>query len=165
MRDDEAFVAFVTTRGGALFRTAALLTGDRHAGQDLLQTTLTKTFLSWRRIRDPGAAEAFARTTMVRTFVSSRRRRWRNERAVADVPDVTAGDHAGEVAERDRLRRAMALLPPGQRAVLVLRFFDDLSVDQTAVLLDCSQGTVKSQTSRALQSLRDRLTDGERVET
>lgn len=144
-----------------------LLTGDAQLAQDLTQVTLMKTFVNWRRIQDPNAVEAYARTTMVRAFTSSRRRRWKIERAVSTVSDLPVAapyiaDHAAEIVERDWMRQALRSLPRRQRAVLVLRFFNDLSVEETAAALNCSSGTVKSQTSRGLTRLRDRLPQHER---
>lgn len=159
MGDGEAeFRDFVAARRAALLHTAYLLTGDWGAGEDLLQTALTKTYLAWHRIRERGAVEAYVRRTMARTATSWWRRRWHGERPTADPPDRCAvGDHAQRTADRDLVWQELRALPPGQRAVLVLRFHADLTEAQTAQALGVSVGTVKSQTSRALHRLRERM--------
>lgn len=154
-RDRTAFDAFVTSSSDGLLRTAYLLCGDRGHAEDLVQTALMRTARQWRRARD--APEPYAR----RVVVNLAKDRWRQLRRrpteaplVADVPHLTTD----AIDDRDVLLRATHQLAEGQRAVLVLRFFDDLSVDETAALLGCSPGTVKSQTSRALDNLRAALT-------
>jgi RNA polymerase sigma-70 factor (sigma-E family) len=157
--DTEAeFTAFVAARSGALMRTAHLLAGDRQHGEDLLQQTLTKVYLSWRKIRDPQAAEAYARRTLATTAVSWRRRRWHGEHASEVLPErLGDADETAGVDERLRVWKAIAALPAKQRAVVVLRYYEDLSESEIAALLGVSAGTVKSQASRALASLRGRL--------
>jgi RNA polymerase sigma-70 factor, ECF subfamily len=158
---DAHFIAFVHARSAALLRLAVLLTGDRQDGEDLLQIALTKAYRSWWRLRKPELAEAYVRRILVTSVTSWRRRGAARERPSDLVPDqVVAGAGAGadaEVADRVVLAQALRMLSPGQRAVLVLRFFDDLSEQQTADLLGCSVGTVKSQTSRGLAALRRRI--------
>ncbi len=159
MSDAEArYIEFVRARSTALLRTAYLMTGDRGLAEDLVQTALGKVFSSWRRIRDPQAAEAYARRTVITTALSWRRRRsWYAERPSADVSadtDLAAADLTGPVAQRLDLWASVQRLPMGQRAVVVLRFYEDLSEAQTAEVLGCSQGTVKSQTARAMAALR-----------
>ena len=158
-RDDE-FRAFVAARSGALLRTAYLLTGgDWGRAEDLLQTALTKTYLSWHRIRDLGALEGYVRATLATTAASERRRRWSGERALGVVPDVIGADPSHVVDESDALWRLVRRLPPRQRAVLVLRFYEDLSEAEVARLLGVSAGTVKSSSSRGLAALRARLAE------
>ena len=167
---DAAFAAFVGGRSGALQRTAYLLTGDRGRAEDLLQTTLLKIYLAWPRIDDLGAVEEYTRRTMVRTQVSFWRRAARREVVLADVPDRPAtasgwsagqgsGSATSQIEDRDELWRALATLGPRQRAVVVLRFYEDLTEAEIARVLGCSVGTVKSQLSRGLSRLQKRLID------
>ncbi len=147
-----AFEEYVAARSAALWRSAWLLTGDRHRAEDLVQTALMKCWRRWDRIDDPGAVEAYVRRTMVTTYTDWWRRRWNGELPTDDLPErVDAGADPG--LRRDVLV-ALAALPRGQRAVVVLRFYDDLTEEQTAAALGVSVGTVKSQTSRALCALR-----------
>jgi RNA polymerase sigma-70 factor (sigma-E family) len=154
---DRAFCDFVAARSRALMRTAYLLTGDHHQAEDLLQTSLTKTYLAWGRIRDEGAVEAYVRQTMVTTHTSWWRRRWRGETPTAVLPDGAYDDGLAGSDERARLWAHLRGLPARQRAVVVLRFYEDLSEAEIARLLSCSPGTVKSQAHRALSTLRQRL--------
>lgn len=150
MSRDEDYTAFVALSYRSLVRTAYLLVGDRGHAEDLVQTALVKTYTAWPRLREPERAEAFARTTLVRATLRWRARRWHRELPSAHLPEAAGPDDAGLID----VRRALATLPSGQRAVLVLRFLDDLSEAQTAHLLGISPGTVKSRTSRALAALR-----------
>lgn len=152
--DSAGFDEFVAARQPSLLRYATALTGDPHAAADLLQHALTGTWRHWRRIRD-GSPEAYVRRAMLHAAASRWRRQVSRESVVAEPPDGPVGpDHAVATVERDALWRALRGLPPRQRAVLVLRFLDDLSEAETAALLGISTGTVKSSTSRALASLR-----------
>jgi RNA polymerase sigma-70 factor (sigma-E family) len=151
---DAEFTAFVAARGPALLRTAYLLTGDHQSGEDLVQTALAKTYLAWHRIRARDAVEAYVRRTMVTTHTSWWRRRWRGETPTAALPDPGLPDPTEDHGERDRLWRHLALLTERQRAVVVLRYYEDLGEAETAALLGCSRGAVKSHTARALASLR-----------
>ncbi len=150
------FAQFVEAREQALRRTAWLLTGDWGLAEDLVQTALARSWPRWERIRrrdDPGV---YVRRVMVNTWRTWSRRRWLGEKAspaVAEAP--AAGDVAAEVAMRMALRDALATLTARQRAVLVLRVYDDLPEAQVADMLNCSVGTVKSTMSRALARLRD----------
>lgn len=151
----EGLREFVIARGPALSRTAYLLTGDHALAEDLLQQALVKTAAHWRRVVEGGNPEGYVR----RVMVNERTSRWRRRRYV-EVSDAVAGDPAGPGDEAEAavrrvgLRRALAALPPRQRAVIVLRFFEDLSEAQTAGVMGCSVGTVKSQTHDALNRLR-----------
>ena len=157
-RDIEpAFRDFVMARSAALQRTAYLLTGDWALAEDLVQTTLMKTYLAWRKLGEITAVEPYARTVMMNTATSWWRRRWRGEYATAVLPERPVADGTETVAERERVWRLILTLPIRQRAVLVLRFYEDLSEAETARLLDISPGTVKSHTARALAALRQRL--------
>ena len=155
--DRESFDDFVATRSTRLLRTAYLLTHDRALAEDLVQTSLAKAWFSWGRIE--GRPEAYVRRIMVNTYSSWWRRRWNGEEATADLPERGAGQGfrpAEDVRVDDRtdLWRALARLPRRQRAVVVLRFYEDLSEAETAEIMQCSVGTVKSQASRALAKLR-----------
>jgi RNA polymerase sigma-70 factor (sigma-E family) len=155
--DRESFDDFVATRSTRLLRTAYLLTHDRALAEDLVQTSLAKAWFSWGRIE--GRPEAYVRRIMVNTYSSWWRRRWNGEEATADLPERGAGQgfRSGEdvrVDDRTDLWRALARLPRRQRAVVVLRFYEDLSEAETAEIIQCSVGTVKSQASRALAKLR-----------
>jgi RNA polymerase sigma-70 factor (sigma-E family) len=149
-----SFAEFVAASYAALLRTAYLLTGDRGHAEDLVQQCLLSTHRSWSRLNDPGAAEAYTRASMARLATKWRRRRWSGEVPTDPLPDVAGRDPFTRVAESLRIRRALAALPAAQRAVLVLRFFDDRSETETARMLGCSVGTVKSRASRALAALR-----------
>jgi RNA polymerase sigma-70 factor (sigma-E family) len=153
------FTDFVRGRSTALLRTAVLLTGgDRGHAEDLLQGVLERMYVRWRRIRT--SPEAYARRALVHAAMNrSRGRRRRPEIPLADPDGPGAGrpDETAGVDARDLVVRALLTLPPRQRAVLVLRYFDDLSEVETAAALDISPGTVKSQTARALARLRERI--------
>ena len=154
---DAEFTEFVHASWASLYRTAYLMLGDRTEAEDLVQTTLAKTYASWPKVRDVQAASGYARTVLVNTAASwFRRKSWRNERPTESLPDR---GHETDLTDRPALIEALAQLPPRQRAVIVLRYYDDLSVAQTATALGCSDGTVKSQTSDALHRLRDLLGD------
>ncbi|RYB91826.1 SigE family RNA polymerase sigma factor [Nocardioides oleivorans] len=156
-RDPAAFAEFVAARSAPLHRTAYLLVGDRGLAQDLLQEALTKTYVAWPRLRDPGRAEAYTRKAITTTAISWYRRRSWGERPTDTVPESVTGGHADHVATRDLLWQALQSLPPRQRAVIVLRYYEDLTEAQTAAVLDCAVGTVKSQAHAALRKLRDDL--------
>ena len=149
MPEADDFAEFVAARSGALLRTAYLLTGDHHEAEDLVQTALIKVVPRWGRLREP---EPYVRRVLVNESISRwRRRRWR-ETSVPEVHDRTITGH--DVDEQLVLRQALARLAPRQRAVVVLRYFDDLTEAQTAGVLGISLGTVKSQSRDALARLR-----------
>ncbi|MBO4207386.1 SigE family RNA polymerase sigma factor [Micromonospora echinofusca] len=154
---EEEFREFVAARSAALLRTAYLLAGDWATAEDLLQTALTKTYLAWKRLGGIEAVEPYARRVLVNTSTSWWRRRWHGERPTEVLPERAVPDEIEQQVERDALWQHLRALPARQRAVLVLRYYEDLSEAQTAALLDISPGTVKSQTSRALATLRRRL--------
>ncbi|MGR6317067.1 SigE family RNA polymerase sigma factor [Micromonospora soli] len=154
---EEEFREFVAARSGALLRTAYLLAGDWATAEDLLQTALTKTYLAWKRLGGIEAIEPYARRVLVNTSTSWWRRRWHGERPTDVLPERAGVDEIEQQLDRDLLWRHLQALPARQRAVLVLRFYEDMSEAQTAALLEISPGTVKSQTSRALNTLRRRL--------
>jgi len=147
------FTEFVAGRGPALLRAAYALTGEEHAAHDLVQTALAKAFVRWRHIRT--GPEQYVRRIMYNSHISAWRSFRRREVPVADVPDRAAtGDAGGSTDLRLALRDALRRLPPRQRAIVVLRFLEDVSVEETARILGCRVGTVGSQTSRALAKLR-----------
>ncbi|GAB3589968.1 SigE family RNA polymerase sigma factor [Angustibacter peucedani] len=149
---DGGFAAYVAARGDALHRTAYLLTHDHALAEDLVQTALAKAWGAWSRIE--GEPDPYVKRVMVNTFASWWRRRWNGERPTETLPEVAAADHGEAVVTRAGLVDALALLPRRMRAVVVLRYFEDLTEAQTADVLGISVGTVKSQTSKALAQLR-----------
>ena len=152
MRDETAFREFVEANGPTLLHAARLLTGDPQRAEDLVQTALTKLYLKWGRAREP---LAYARRVLVSTHIDSSRRRWWGERATDELPEQPADD-PGLIAsdDRDELRRLLGELSPQERAVVVLRYYCDLSEKDTAAALRVPVGTVKSATARALARLR-----------
>jgi RNA polymerase sigma-70 factor (sigma-E family) len=160
MRSKDAEVSFddfVRARSSSLLRTAVLLAGQNIAeAEDLLQFALERAYRYWPRVCGSGEPERYVR----RILANAAADRWRKiarraeQPMLAAMPEAAMPDRTAEIAERDYLLRALATLPPGQRAVLVLRYFDDLSEGETAEMLGCSVGTVKSQASRALDRLR-----------
>lgn len=150
-RDDE-FGAYVAERRAYLFRSAWLLCGDRHRAEDLVQDALTKLYLAWPRVHRMANVEAYVRRMLVNGHIDETRRPWRRERVSSELPDSPAPPMVGE--EADELWTALRALPAGQRRVVVLRHYWGLSVEETARDLDVSVGTVKSQTSAALTTLR-----------
>jgi RNA polymerase sigma-70 factor (sigma-E family) len=153
---DAEFTAYAAESAARLRRTAYLLCGDWQRAEDELQAALVKLYLSWNRVRARGALDAFVRTTLVRGLVDEHRRPWRRERAHAALPERAVPEPL-PVEDRLAVRDALALVPPRQRAVLVLRFYEDCDVAETARLIGCSEGTVKSQTARGLARLRELL--------
>lgn len=159
-RDRAAFAEFVAARSGALHRAAYLMVGDVGLAQDLVQESLTKTYVAWPRLRNPQAAEAYTRKAITTTAITwFRKRSWNAERVTATLPEQAADGHADGLVARQALLGALAQLPPRQRAVIVLRYYEDLTERQTAELLGCAVGTVKSQASAALTRLRDLMGD------
>jgi RNA polymerase sigma-70 factor (sigma-E family) len=149
-RERPDFEEFVVVCSGRLLRTAYLLTRDHALAEDLLQTALTKAWFAWPRLDDQ--PEPYVRTIIVNTYATWWRRRWRGERPTRELPESGAAE-AGLDSRHD-LWVALGRLPRRQRAVVVLRFFEDLSESDTAEALGCAVGTVKSQTSKALAKLR-----------
>ncbi len=152
-----AFTEFASARSASLFRTAYLLVGDHQLAQDLLQEALIKTYLAWSRIRDVSKAEAYARRTIVTTAISWRRRRSFHERPTETLPEATAPDPGDTVTTHASVVAQLRRLPPRQRAAIVLRYYSDLTEAQTAEVMGCSVGTVKSQVSTGLARLRGSL--------
>ncbi|WBQ03837.1 SigE family RNA polymerase sigma factor [Kribbella sp. CA-293567] len=146
------FEEFARARTPQLYRTAWLLTGDKHHAEDLVQETLAKMFRAWRGLQRIDNPPAYAQTVLARTFISQRRRRSWSEQPVASMPE--RADRAGDPALRVSLQNALAELTPLDRAVLVLRFFEDRSVEQVALDLGKNAGAIRTRTSRALERLR-----------
>lgn len=151
---DDEFDSFVRARTHALLRSAYLLTGDQHLAEDLVQGALARTHQAWRRLQHTGNAEAYTRRTMYHMQVSRWRRRRVAEVLPGELPERAGPDHAAAVSLRLVLRAALLKLPARQRAVLVLRFFEDRTESEAADLLGVTVGTVKSQTAKALARLR-----------
>jgi RNA polymerase sigma-70 factor (sigma-E family) len=150
-RDDE-FADYLAARLPSLRRLAFLLCQDWHRADDLAQAAAIRAYTHWARARRAGNTDAYVNAILVREFLHERRSGWARRVSLTDPPDVVASqaDHDSSLD----LRSAVAALPPRQRAVLVLRFYCDLNVYQTAEALGCTPGTVKSQTAKALEALR-----------
>jgi RNA polymerase sigma-70 factor (sigma-E family) len=150
----EEFRQYVADRSAGLLRTATLLSGDRGLAEDLVQTALARTYLSWGRIRDREAVDAYTRRILVTTYATWWRRKWRGEVPADRLPDAPGPDPYDGLDTAAALRAALTRLPRRMRAVVVLRYWDDLPVAEVAELLGCSAGTVQSQASRGLAKLR-----------
>jgi RNA polymerase sigma-70 factor (sigma-E family) len=157
--DEAQFRQFVSARSGSLLRTAYLLVGDRGRAEDLVQTALVKTYVAWHRIREATAVEAFVRRVMVNTASSWWRRRSSAERPTAVLPETTVEDHTARQAEADAVRRLLLTLPVRQRAVLVLRFYEDLDEAAIAATLQISRGAVRTHMFRGMTALRSILAE------
>lgn len=156
--EDAAFSQYVTARRDHVRRTAYLLCGEWHRAEDLTQIAFVKLYGAWERIRDHGALDAYVRSCLVRATVDESRRPWRREKATEILPETSDSfDISAVVADRELVQQALEHVPSGQRATLVLRFFEGLDVAQTAAALGCSQGNVKSQTARGLAALKAAL--------
>jgi RNA polymerase sigma-70 factor (sigma-E family) len=153
----EEFVEFATAVSPRLRRTAFLLCGDWLAAEDLAQTALANVFVAWRRIRRKDAAHAYATRTLVNAYLADKRVKRPAEVLTANLPEQPVEPVALET--KIMVLDALAALPPKGRAVVVLRYWADLSVEQVAAALGCSPGNVKSQTARALDKLRTLLGD------
>ncbi|MBQ1044197.1 MULTISPECIES: SigE family RNA polymerase sigma factor [unclassified Micromonospora] len=153
---DTAFAEYFSARHHAMRATAYLLCGDWHRAEDLVQTGCTKLYLVWNRVARHDALDSYLRQIIVRSFLDERRRGWwRRERV--GTPDADPPAPASPSEDRLVVLQALAAVPPRQRAVLVLRYWEDLSIDEVAALLNCSPGTVKSQSARGLDTLRGLL--------
>lgn len=154
---EDAFRAYVTANRPELVRTATLLTsGDGHRAEDLVQVALTRLYVAWRRV-DGRSPHAYARRILVNAFIDDGRRPLRRrERSHSEVPEQAIAE-ASSFEDRDTIRRALATVPPRMRAAVVLRHWLQLDVRETADVLGCSEGTVKSQTARGLERLREQL--------
>ncbi|BCY13923.1 SigE family RNA polymerase sigma factor [Actinoplanes sp. L3-i22] len=155
MRSDleQEYVAYVAGRLSRLHRAAYLLCADPHQADDIVQATVTSLYLNWKRAVRADNLDGFVHRILVRRYLDERRRRWARVLLGGHLPE-RAAPAGNDVEERDELMAALRALPKGQRAVLVLRFFSDLSIEATAEALGCSVGNVKSQSSRGLTALR-----------
>nr|WP_221381636.1 SigE family RNA polymerase sigma factor [Actinoplanes polyasparticus] len=160
MRPDEEreYVEFVRARLTRLHRTAYLLCGDGHRADDIVQAALTDLYVHWKRAAAADNLDGYVHRILVRRYLDDRRRPWSRVRLGDLTPEAAAvaGAERG-VEDRDELLTALRSLPKGQRAVLVLRFLADLSVEDTARALACSVGNVKSQSARGLAALREQM--------
>ena len=154
---DDGFEEFAAAYGARLRRTAFLLAGDWHTAADLAQTTLTKMFLAWRRVGRDAGVYAYAQRVLINSYLATKRRRASSELTLGEMPDTPTP--VDDTALRVALLGALGTLPPRVRAVLILRFWEDLPVAEVATLLGCAEGTVKSQTARGLDRLRVLLGD------
>jgi RNA polymerase sigma-70 factor (sigma-E family) len=156
---DAEFGEYLDSRAVVMRRTAYLLCGgDWHRAEDLVQTTLTKIYVAWPRLRRDGSVDAFSRKVMVRSAIDESRRAFRRrESSVEELPEL-AGPVNG-VDDAIDVRSALAHLPAGQRAVVVMRYWEDMSVTETAELLGKSEGTIKSQAAKGLATLRRLLAE------
>ncbi|TDD54821.1 RNA polymerase sigma factor [Saccharopolyspora elongata] len=160
---EQEFREFAAARALWLRRSAYLLCGDWHFAEDLTQNTLLKLYRAWKRV-NMSTVDSYARKTLLRVWLDESRRPWRRaERRDGSLPET--GDDTADPAEaglrswsRELLLRALSEVPPKQRAVLVLRYWEDLSIAEVAAALGCSEGTVKSQASRGLENLRAAIT-------
>jgi RNA polymerase sigma-70 factor (sigma-E family) len=151
----EEFTEYATASAGRLREIAFLMCHDWHQAQDLAQATLAKVFVSWARIRRRDNVDAYARQVLVREFLSGKRKRSSGERVMAEVPEQSARRDAAEL--RLTLLEALACLPPSQRAAVVLRYWEDNSVERVAEIMRTTPGAVKSHCFRGLRDLRTRL--------
>ena len=155
---DTDFTAYLEARQARLLRTAYLLTGDRHQAEDLVQTSLAKLYLAWDKVRDRDSVDAYVRRIMVNENNSLWRRGWRRQELSTDrVPDTAPVHDAYDEGVGAEVWRVVQSLPRRARAVVVLRYYEQLTEAETAEVLGISVGTVKSQCSRALATLRDRI--------
>ena len=151
--DEEEFRVYVAARMDQWRRTAYLLCRDWHAADDIVSITVGKVFEKWRMVSRADNPDAYAQRILTRTWLDERRRPWRREHARADLPDGPAVA-LEPVVDRDSLAVALGALQPRQRAVVVLRYYLDYSISETAAVLGIAEGTVKSQTTRGLETLR-----------
>lgn len=158
----QAFTSYAAAVRPRLRRRAYRLCGDWHEAEDLTQDALIQVYRRWLYLRRRGELESYAQKVVLRAFLMSRRRaRWHRETLIADPPETAVEDDAsyGSIDSRLAMRATLASLGPRQRAVIMLRFWEDLSVKQVAAALDVSPGTVSSQTLRALATLRAQITE------
>jgi RNA polymerase sigma-70 factor (sigma-E family) len=149
----DSFEEFVAARWSRLVRSAVLLGADLHAAEDLTQTVLARCHRSWAKVRRARDLDAYVHRMLINVLRDSRRRRWWGEAPSDRLPDTAVDDHSDELSSHDLLRAALTRLPLGQRQVVVLRFWADLTERQTAEVLDIAIGTVKSRAARALAAL------------
>jgi RNA polymerase sigma-70 factor (sigma-E family) len=151
---DAEFTDFVADHGGQLLRTACLVTGEPHRGEDLLQTALAKAYGSWDKVSRADHPVAYVRRLMINAHLSWVRRLSSTEQVIETLPDAGTADHQSTHADSDELRRALLGLSLRVRTAVVLRFFEDLSEADTAELMGCSRSTVNNHVTRGLAALR-----------
>ncbi|MDX6280163.1 MAG: hypothetical protein QOH03_1234 [Kribbellaceae bacterium] len=152
---DRDYVEFVEASSTTLRRTAYLVCGDWHRADDVVQDALYKLYLSWAKVDRSGNPLAYARRIVINAALDIGRRPWRREVSTDSPPERARNDDTADAyAERDEVLSALLELAPRQRACIVLRYYEDLSIEQTAEILDVTQGTVKSQAARGLETLR-----------
>jgi RNA polymerase sigma-70 factor (sigma-E family) len=156
---DGEYTEYVRSRIPALRRLAFLLCGDEHRADDVVQTAITRLYVHWDKARAANRLDSYVRSILVRVFIDERRLGWARVRLFSSLPEPEPAPPPYGVEDREVLRAALARVPRKQRAVLVLRFLCDLPVDEVAVILGCSPGTVKSQTSGGLAKLRKLLAE------
>jgi RNA polymerase sigma-70 factor (sigma-E family) len=158
--EPDGFRAYVAARQGELLRLARMLTANWASAQDLVQISLERVWPRWAQLSERGDPDAYVRRVLINAHLKQNRRLWRAEVPHAVVPDVVSAGDAFDAADlRQTVQALLPTLPPRQRAVLVLRFYADLSEVTTAELLGCSVGTVKSQTAKGLRALRERCAE------
>jgi RNA polymerase sigma-70 factor (sigma-E family) len=155
VRNRVAFGDYVRNRGGALLRAAQALTGNRADAEDLVQSTLVKTYQSWDSISDPAALDTYVRRIMINTHISGWRRRRVDEYPTDELPDEPTDDQTGDSDLHEVVQRALDRLPRRMRAAVMLRYYDDMSEPEVAAALGVSVGTVKSTVARAVAKLRE----------
>lgn len=158
MRAEVGFAGFVREHTPALLRTAYLMTGNRPAAEELVQDTFVRLYPKWDKVEAADVPIAYVRRAMTNGYINHQRRAARREYAYDEVPErVDDRDVLGQLADRDQIWAGLRTLPERQRAALVLRFFEDLSDEESAAALDCRVGTVRSLISRGLSALRDQM--------
>jgi RNA polymerase sigma-70 factor (sigma-E family) len=157
-RDDAAFTEFASVATPRLFRSAMLMCGDYHLAEDLVQTTLAKLYVAWPSVQRAESADAYARGSLTKTFLSHKRVRRNAEQPRLDLGDAATATDA-DVSTRIELFDALGRLDPLDRAIVVLRYWNDRSVDETAAAVGLSAGAVRTRASRALARLRESLAD------
>ncbi|NUT52887.1 MAG: SigE family RNA polymerase sigma factor [Saccharothrix sp.] len=151
--EENLYREYVTARMEPLRRTAYLLCRDWHMADDLVSITISKLYRHWARVGGMAGLDAYVRKVLLRTWLDEKRRPWRREQSVEELPELPTADEFA-VVDRAQLLDLLDGLPPRRRAAVVLRLYLDLSVEETAEILGCSVGTVKSQTARGLDTLR-----------
>lgn len=153
--EETAYREYVTSRMDLLRRVAYLLCRDWHTADDLVAITIGKLYRHWSRVALSAGVDAYVRRILLRTWLDEKRRPWRRREEPAELLPELAADARFRIVDRDQLVGLLDGLPPRRRAAVVLRFYCDLSIDETAEILDCTAGTVKSQTARGLATLRE----------
>jgi len=154
---DREYVEYVAARLPTLHRTAYLLCGDRHLADDVVQATITALYVNWSRAGRVGNLDAYVRRMLLHKLIDEKRRKWSKVRLMWSTPEPPPRPPDERTEQRDAIVAALTQLPQGQRTVLVLRYFCDLSIEEAAAALSCSTGNIKSQTSRGLAALRPLL--------